>query len=295
MLLDVAEAMRSACGDEFLSYYIYNMLAKSPLISKDVENILKKAASDEFRHYMFWKRYGGECTSRVFIFKAMLLMVVFHLFGLTITLKYLESKEANAISLYNYLSQARPDLRDEIERIREEEERHEAEFAAGIDEARVKYIGSITLGISDALIELTGIYTGSLGAFRDTLSAGLTGVLAGIAASISMGIASYSQAKHEGRLNPRLSALYTFISYLSVVSLLALPYFLVGSLVAAFSTMIVAAVLVVAYISFYSAVLHGRNYLREFIETSLLIFGVSSLLYVLGSIFGSLLGINQLG
>jgi len=292
--LDVTEAMRDICRDEFFSYHIYSMLARSPLINKNARNILRKAADDEFGHYMFWKRYVGECASGVSIFKAVLFMAIFHLFGLTITLKYVESKEADAISVYKYLSEARPDIRDEIEKIREEEEKHEADFAAGIDEGRVKYIGSITLGISDALIELTGIYTGSLGAFRDTLSAGLTGVLAGIAASISMGVASYSQAKHEGRLNPRLSALYTFISYLSVVSLLALPYFLAGSLIVAFSTMVVTAVLVVAYISFYAAVLHGRSYLRELIETSLLIFGVSSLLYILGSIFGSLLGVKQL-
>jgi len=72
-------------------------------------------------------------------------------------------------------------------------------------------------------------------------------VLAGIAASISTGIASYSQAKHEGRLDPKHSALYKFISYLIVMFLLALPHFLAGSLVVAFSAMIIVAILVVAY------------------------------------------------
>jgi hypothetical protein len=47
-------------------------------------------------------------------------------------------------------------------------------------------------------------------------------------------------------------------------------------------------------ITFYAAILHGRSYLREFTETSLLIFGVSILLYVLGLTLGSLLGIKQL-
>jgi hypothetical protein len=37
------------------------------------------------------------------------------------------------------------------------------------------------------------------------------GFLAGIAASISMGIASYAQAKNEGRARPGLAALYTFL------------------------------------------------------------------------------------
>ena|GEM_PF-3678131 len=40
-----------------------------------------------------------------------------------------------------------------------------------VSESRVKYFGSIALRISDALVELMGIYAGSLGAFASTLVA----------------------------------------------------------------------------------------------------------------------------
>lgn len=70
------------------------------------------------------------------------------------------------------------------------------------------------------------MYTSSLSAFENTLSEGLTSLLAGIATSISMRITSYTQAKHEGGLNPELAAFYTSIAYPAVVGLLAIPYLL---------------------------------------------------------------------
>lgn len=286
-------AMYRACVDEYLSHRVYKVLAKSPLIGGGLKTALEKGAEDEWRHYVFWRQIVGDCTSKALFLKVFFYVAVFYLFGLTVTLKILESKETSAASFYKYLATVRPDLSNEVSRIVEDEEKHEKVFAESVDERRVKYIGSITLGISDALVELTGIYTGSLGAFENTLSAGLTGLLAGLAASISMGVASYAQAKHEGRLNPKLSAIYTSTAYVVVVLLLALPYFTLSSLLHAFIAMLVIAMAVVAYITLYASVLHGKKYLREFTETALLIFGVSLLLYVVGSALGGLMGVKH--
>ncbi|MEM4010392.1 MAG: rubrerythrin family protein, partial [Ignisphaera sp.] len=132
--------------------------------------------------------------------------------------------------------------------------------------------------------ELTGIYTGSLGAFENTISAGLTGLLAGVSASISMAVAAYSQAKQEGRDRPGLSALYTFIAYITASILLALPYFLAPSIYTAFAAMMIVAMAIVAYMSFYVAVLQKTSYLRELALNTALIFGISILLYILGSV-----------
>lgn len=292
--MDFMSAIREMCADEYFSHHVYRHLAKFPFINKKLKTILEKAAEDELKHYNFWRNIVGECTSKISMLKVLLYTVMFYLFGLTVTLRFIESKEFNAAELYKNLIENKPELKDEVNRIIKDEERHEREFALSIDEGRVRYIGSITLGISDALVELTGIYTGSLGAFENTLNAGLTGLLAGIAASISMGIASYAQTKHEGRLNPRLSAFYTFIAYLAVVLVLALPYFLIGSLSIAFGVMLALALVVVAYITFYASILHNRNYFKEFTETALLIFGVSILLYILGSVLGTILGVKQI-
>jgi len=49
----------------------------------------------------------------------------------------------------------------------------------------------MTLGISDSLIELAGIYAGSLGVFSNNLVTSLTGLIAGLSASISIATVSY--------------------------------------------------------------------------------------------------------
>jgi len=289
------DAMYRMCVDEYESYALYSALARSPMVSSRLREALAKAAEDEYRHYTMWRNAVGDCRSGVSPIRLFLYRIVLYLFGLTVLLKILESKEVQAEEMYRAISEARPDLKELASRMLEDETRHEEEFVNSIDEGRVKYIGSITLGISDALVELTGIYAGSLGAFDNTLSAGMTGLLAGIAASISMGIASYTQAKHEGRLKPRLSAMYTMLAYLAVVVLLALPYFLTGSVYTAFGVMMAVALLVIAYMSFYVVALQGGRYLREFASSALMILGVSFLLYILGSVLGSVLGVNVAG
>jgi VIT1/CCC1 family predicted Fe2+/Mn2+ transporter len=107
-----------------------------------------------------------------------------------------------------------------------------------------------------------------------------------------MGIASYAQAKNEGRTRPELAAFYTFLAYIAVALLLALPYFVISSLLVAFIVMLILAVAIMAYMTFYVAVLQSRSYLREFAEITLLIFGVSILLYIIGSTMGNVLGVK---
>lgn len=292
--MSYARVERKMCEDEYVSFHLYRRLARLPLVSENLRKTLRKAAEDELKHYEFWKSFAGECASIASKLKVLLYTVMFYLFGLTVTLKFIESKEARAASIYENIASEKPEVAGVLKEIVEDEERHEAEFAESIDEGRVKYIGSITLGISDALIELTGIYTGSLGAFENTLSAGLTGLLAGVAASISMGAAAYAQAKHEYRLNPKLSALYTFAAYIAVAAILAAPYFMVSSILVAFTVMMLLATAIVAYVSFYSAVLRSKSYLKEFAETLVMVLGVSLALYVLGSVLGELLGVTRI-
>lgn len=279
------------CRNEYVAYKTYSILSRSRLVSARLRKVFEEVAKDEVAHYDFWRSLSGECASRVLDIIAWLNILLYFLYGATVTLKHLESGEEEAAGIYETLAKSHPELGDKIEKIIEEERTHEKMIADSVEEERVKYIGSITLGISDALVELTGIYTGSLGAFDSPLAAGLTGLLAGIAASISMGVASYAQARHEGRGRPGRAATYTSLAYLIVVSALAAPYFIAKSIQTAFASMVIIALLVVAYMSFYSSVLHGRNYMRELVLTAGLILGISTVLYILGKALGGLLGI----
>ncbi|MEM0345799.1 MAG: hypothetical protein QW189_07785, partial [Thermofilaceae archaeon] len=124
------------------------------------------------------------------------------------------------------------------------------------------------------------------------LTAGLMGGLAGLTASISMGVASFNQARQEGRLNPLASALYTLVAYLAVTIALAAPYFILKDISMAFSTMLLVSIGITAYLSVYTAVLHGKSFAKEFALTLTLVLGIAFLLYFLGSLARSLFGID---
>ena len=280
------------CRDEFKAYHLYRALSRSRLIGKRFRDTLAKVANDEWKHFSFWNSLVGGCSFSISRLEIYMYSFILILFGITFILRFIESMERKAIDVYRKALELRPDLASEIKAIEEDEERHEKEFLENIDEDRVRYLSSIALGVSDALVELTGIYTGSLGAFANTLSAGLTGLLAGIAASISMAVAAYTQAKHEKFKSPGVSAMYTGIAYIVVTFLLALPYFVLNTMIIAFTIMIIIALSITAYMSIYSAVLSNRKFSREFIETATLILGVSLLLYTLGKVLGNIIGIS---
>ena len=96
-----------------------------------------------------------------------------------------------------------------------------------MDEDDVQY-GSIVLGISDALIEMTGVLAGLTFALKDLKLVALSGLVTGIAASLSMGASEFLSKRAESQDSlPIKAAFYTLASYLFVVILLISPYLLI--------------------------------------------------------------------
>lgn len=283
---ELRDILKKMCRDEFEAYHIYKFLGNHLRASKDVRNVFKNASEDEWRHYQTLSEIVGKCESSVSKFKVLVFALISIVFGTTVTLKLVESLERRAKKSYNELVGVGEEFSERILKLVSDEERHELDMINNLNESRVKYLSSIALGVSDALVELTGIYAGALGVLASTSNTGLIGVLAGISAALSMTVASYTQAKQEVGKSPRLAAIFTGLSYSLVVIALALPYFLTTSEVAAFSSMLIIALAFIAYMSFYSSVLHGRRYLKEFAENSLLLLGIAFLLYFLGNLLG---------
>lgn len=277
------------CRSEYVAHRVY-LYASRYLAGGKLRKALSKASGDELRHYEFWRRVGGECGGPSALVEVLALLAFSALFGITVLVRTLERMEGDASRAYEELSRGVPEHSEELKSMAEEERVHEEEFASSIDEARVRYLGSIVLGVSDALIELTGVYAGALGVLESARTAGTVGLLAGLSASISMAAASYAQAKHEAGRRPGTAALYTGLSYLAVVLALAAPYFLADALLLAFVFMVISAILIVAYVSVYSSVLFGRSYLRELASNAAMLLGVSAALYALGRALGSLAG-----
>ena len=78
--------------------------------------------------------------------------------GFTFAVKLMEKGEENAQEEYALLAEAVP----ESIQIRAQEEEHEQSLLGMLDEERLQYVGSMVLGLNDALVELTG----SLAGFR---------------------------------------------------------------------------------------------------------------------------------
>ena len=66
-----------------------------------------------------------------------------------------------------------------------------------INEERLEYMGSVVLGLNDALVEFTGALAGFTLALSDSRLIALTGSITGIAAALSMASSEYLSTKSE--------------------------------------------------------------------------------------------------
>lgn len=75
--------------------------------------------------------------------------------------------------------------------IQEDELKHEQKLLGMLDETVLRYLGSIVLGLNDALVELTGVLAGLTFGFQDSKMVAFSGLITGIAAAMSMAGSEY--------------------------------------------------------------------------------------------------------
>jgi len=283
----VREVALKAFMDEYNDYHVYNELASLPVIPNDLRARLAEMATQEYRHYEFWRRFidGYKLERFAFRFRLrlILLKILALIMGITFVIKMLEMHEGKVINEYKSIMEHLNDNdRSILVDIIKEEEEHENTLIQNINEGRVRYLGFTVLGLSDALIEIAGIHAGTLGLYTDTFKAGLAGLVAGVAASIAMASAAYNQAKQSEGVKASSAATYTGIAYVITALLLALPYFIVHDLLEALLISLLISIAILAYIALYSHILFNRNFFRELGETTGIIFGATLALYVFG-------------
>jgi VIT1/CCC1 family predicted Fe2+/Mn2+ transporter len=105
----------------------------------------------------------------------------------------MEKVEGKAEAIYEEISKYVPAAID----IEKDEKEHERKLINLIGEERLKYVGSMVLGLNDALVELTGALAGFTLAFRNTRLIAMAGFITGIAASLSMAASEYLSTKSE--------------------------------------------------------------------------------------------------
>lgn len=221
-------AAQSYAKDEYTEFVIYNRLSESGFEKNpEFKKTLARLAEMEYRHYEFWSKYVPKKKIGVSKFKIYLIVLARFLLGVTFAAKFLERNENMVVKDYQAIADRIPtEDKKAFDQMVADEQQHEQEFAEQFQEAHIKYISFIVLGLADALVEIAGIHAGSLGIYNSTELAGLAGVVAGAAASIAMASAAYAQAKAGFKGSAAMSAVYTGISYFVTAVILATPYFL---------------------------------------------------------------------
>jgi len=274
---DIRNTVLRAQKLEITEYHIYEKLSRKV---KDPNNaaVLARIALDEKRHAEYWARYSGVKVEPL-RFRAFYFFWLARLFGLTFALKLLERGEKSAKINYDALTVYLP----EAKQIAEDEDRHEKELLGLINEESLQYIGSIVLGLNDALVELTGALAGLSFAFQNSHAIGFAGVVTGIAAGFSMAASDYLSTKAEGHKDRALrSAAYTGIAYLITVALLAAPYLLGLHFLVSLVLTLAIAIIIIALFNYYISVATDQPFAKRFLEMTFISLGVASFTFVIG-------------
>lgn len=263
--------------NEITEHHIYRRIAA---ITPEAGNreVLLRIADEELSHYRIWKHYTGQepGPSRL---RVGLYSLAARIFGMTFTIKLMEGVERQAQQTDPALAALVP----ELPRMLANEEAHERELIALLDEERLKYVGSVVLGLNDALVEFTATLAGLTFALQNARIIAVAGLITGIAASLSMGASEYlSQQSDGGPADPLRAAFYTGLTYILTVALLILPYLLTDNPYLALLFTLAGAIVVIFVFTFYISVAKDLPFRRRFAGMAAISIGVSAISFVLG-------------
>lgn len=273
--------------EEITAYQIYSQLARQ---TRNEANraVLQQIAGDELRHYELWITYTGEEVApdkwkiRKFYWLSRIL-------GLTFGLKMMEREEDKSQVNYSRLVAEIP----EALQLAEEEDIHEKELIGMIEEEHLKYLGSIVLGLNDALIEILGTLAGLTFALQNTRLVALAGTITGIAGALSMASSEYLSNKTEGKLNEAVkSALFTGLAYVIAVVMLIVPYMVFTSPFVALLVAVFNSLLIVFLFTFYLSVTNDQPFGKRFAEMAVISVGVGLISFGLGYLARIFFGID---
>ena len=233
----IREKLLAYQKNEITEHHIYKMLAKA-VKSPGNRRVLEEIAHDELEHYRDWRTHTQQDVKpdKLKIWKY---YWISRILGFTFGVKLMERGEESAQDAYEQLR----GTIQEAEAILRDENEHEAALLELLDEERLRYTGSIVLGLNDALVELTGALAGLTLALQNTKLIALTGLITGIAAALSMAASEYLSTKsEETEKHPVRASAYTGVAYVGTVLILILPYLILKNFYLCLGCTLVAAV-----------------------------------------------------
>ena len=271
---------------EITEHQIYERL--SEIERGKNRDILRRISEDELRHYNAWGAYTHvELLPSNLKVTAYLMMA--RLFGITFATKLMEKGEERAQVAYADKIRELP----ESGTIIADENEHENELIGLIDEERLNYVGSIVLGLNDALVELTGTIAGLTFALQNSNVVGIVALVTGVAGSLSMASSEYLSQKSEGgSKDPFKASLYTGVTYLITVMLLVFPYFAFGNIYVSLSVSSLSAFLIIVLFTFFVSVTKDQSFKRRLVEMVAVTLGVAAVSFAIGLALRELSGVE---
>lgn len=273
---------------ELTESVIYQKIAK---FSKGENNrqTLLRLAQEEKAHYQIWQKYTGVKMKPERV-KVAWYTLVARILGFTFAVKLMERGEENAQDEYKILAAEV----EESTAIREQEEEHERALLDVLDEERLQYVGSMVLGLNDALVELTGSLAGFAFALQNTRLIAMSGLIVGISATFSMASSEFLAARSEGRSDALKSCTYTGVAYLITVILLILPYLLFGAAqyIPALICMLVIIIAIIAGFTYYTSVAQDQPFGSRFMEMAGISISVAVISFLVGILAKQFLGVE---
>ena len=273
--------------NEITEYHIYSKLAGQ---TRDPENqkVLNQIAADELKHYKIWSAYTNKEVSPS-QWEINKYYWISKIFGLTFGLKLMEKGEEKAQINYALIATEVP----EALAVAEDENKHEKELIELIQEEHLKYMGSIVLGLNDALVEILGTLAGLTFALQNTKLVALAGIITGIAGALSMSSSEYLSNKAEGKDDLAIkSAVFTGIAYVIAVVFLVAPYLIFTSVFIALLVALFDSILIVFLFTYYISVANDQPFRKRFTEMVVLSTVVGLISFGLGYVVRILFGID---
>ncbi|MBQ7890107.1 MAG: VIT1/CCC1 transporter family protein [Erysipelotrichaceae bacterium] len=274
--------------NELTESVIYEEIAK---FAKGDENkqTLIRLAKEEKAHYEIWRGYS-QTEMKPEALKVLKFKFIARVLGFTFAVKLMENGEEAAQEEYALLAK-------EVEEsflIRQQEEEHEHALLEMLDEEILQYVGSMVLGLNDALVELTGSLAGFTFAMQNTRLIALSGLIIGISATFSMASSEFLAARSEGRSDALKSCMYTGVAYLITVVLLVMPYLVLGNeqYLLALACMLAIVIFIIAGFTYYTSVAQDQPFKSRFLEMAIISVTVAVLSFGVGVLAKQFLGVD---
>lgn len=285
---DTLKKISALQRNEITEHHIYTSIAQ---VTPELHNrdVLTRIAGEELQHYTVWKQYTCRDIAPG-MFRVWFYYLIARILGMTFAVKLMEGVEQGAQTRDEHLLASIPEMAAMLD----DEAAHERELIALIDEERLRYVGSVVLGLNDALVEFTGTLAGLTFAIQNSQIIAVAGLITGVAASLSMAASEYLSQRSDATAgtNPKKAALYTGITYIVTVSLLILPFLVLKSPYLALVFTLMGAVLVIFFFTFYISVAKDLPFWRRFAEMAAISLGIAAISFVIGLLIRVMLNVN---